>query len=160
METKLGDWEVVTARDKDVKKHLRTTPADFEYQPPEETLSEGNNIVKDVIEALDRDITQEDSMTSIDFNTNLQAMEIPAPTTLQMLASLGVGGKDCTTLARRIQRNKVSVDRLGREDKVKIMVGEREQEGGNKEAGLFGKAKGFLTGKKSQPPNNDGGLLK
>ena len=162
MEDTLGDWEVVTQKHKDVTKHLKTTPADFEYKPETETLQEGTDKVMQVINSLDKDETQEGSMTSIDFNTNLQAMEVPALTTLQMLASLGVGGTECTTLARRIQRNKVSVNRLGREDKVKIMIGEREHETGEKQSGMFGKIKGYLSG--NQQPSQDngkaGGLLK
>ena len=158
METDLGDWEVVTnKKDRDVRKHLQTTPADFPYQPPEEKLEEGTDKVIQVINSLDRDETQDGSMTSIDFNTNLQAMEVPALTTLQMLSSLGVGGIECSVLARRIQRNKVSVNRLGREDKVKIMVGEREHETASKDSGLFGKIKGFMGGKQQ---DNSSGLIK
>ena len=140
-DTILGDIEVVAITDKDLKKTQAPTP--FEL-PSQETLQPANNIIKDVIDALDRDVMQDDTLTTIDFNTRLDVSEVPSITLLQMLSSLGLGGFESSLLARRIQRNRVSLDGKGREEKVRIIQGEREHETGGDQSSIFGKIKGFM----------------
>jgi len=150
-ESSLGDWEVIEAYDKDLVKSNKNAgkrPDVWEVdKPQEEKLEPANNIIKDVIDGLDRDIQNAEGMNSIDFNTELQVMEIASMTTLQMLSSLGLGGDEASVLAQRIQRNKVSINRKGRTEKVDIIKGEREHESAGSEGSLFGKIKGFMGGK-------------
>ena len=141
----IGDWEKVGSNDKDIRKTKYVKDIKpFEYNS-EEKLEPPTDIVKEVIQLMDSDIEHKGNMNSIDFNTHLSVMEIPALTTLQMLGSLGVGGHETSLIAKRTQRNKVSIDRKGRTEKVDIMKGEREREAGNKESNLFGKIKGFVV---------------
>ena len=149
----LGDWEaeVVKSNDRDLMKydkhHATRVPSPHEIDnPEEERLQPANNIIKDVIDNLDRDVNNASGMNTIDFNTELEPMEISALTTLQMLSTLGLGGFECGLLAQRIQRNKVSIKRKGRTEKVDIIKGEREHETANKESSLFGKVAGFMKG--------------
>jgi len=150
-DTSIGDWEVLEAQDKDLLKTKgkakESTAWPYET-PSEEKLEPATNIIKEVIDALDRDVSGPDAMNSIDFNTELNVMEVPAMTTLQMLSSLGLGGDQASVLARRIQRNKVSIGRKGRTEKVDIIKGEREHETNTGGENLFGKIKGFM-GKKN-----------
>lgn len=111
----------------------------------EEELKESNTITE-VFDNLDRDVTGEDNMTSIDFNTRLNTFEIPAISSLQMMNTFLVGGKYCSIMARTIKRHKVSFMGLGRSEKVDIAKGEREHENDSKEKSLFGRIKGFMGG--------------
>lgn len=114
---------------------------------PSEYKLEEKNTIREVIENLDRDITDPKSnLTTIDFNTRLTATEIGSIVALQMLHTLRVGGSECSLIARSIKRHKVSLQGLGREEKVRIIQGEREHEQ-QKDSSLFGKIKGFM-GKK------------
>ena len=108
-----------------------------------DTLTEGNAIL-DVINTLDRDIIEQGNLTSIDFNTRLSGSEISNITALQMLHTLQVGGSACSLIARSIKRHKVSLNGLGRTEKVQIMQGEREHESNTRDSSLFGKIRGIL----------------
>jgi len=110
---------------------------------------ENSSALKDVLENLDRDEVEGDFLTTIDFNTRLSLGEIGDIVALQMMDVLKVGGEECSLLARTIKRHKVSLNGLGRTEKVKIAQGEREQESASKESSLFGRIKGFL-GKNEQ----------
>jgi len=148
----LGDWETakIGGEDKDLSKYNRSLKINREIDSlDEEQLHSPNNIIKDVIDNLDRDVTNKNGMNSIDFNTQLNAFEIPAMTVLQMLSTLGLGGSECSLLALRIQRNKVSTDRKGRTEKVDVIKGEREHEEGKKSS-LFGNVTGFMKGNKHE----------
>ena len=141
----LKDLNEINKNDKDVILVNKTTQQEgFEYR--EEQRLEESNIIKDVINNLDNDTMQEDNLTSIDFNTRLQATEIPAIVSMQMLHTFKVGGRNCSLLARTIKRHKVSLGGLGRTEKVQIIQGEREHETDKKGDSLFGKIKGYLTG--------------
>lgn len=127
----------------DVNFIEKTRDKDFQQYTDTDTLQESNPIM-DVINTLDRDVMETDNLTSIDFNTRLEPSEIGNITALQMLHTLGVGGKSCSLIARSIKRHKVSLRGLGRTEKVQIMQGEREHEEGSRDSTLFGKIRGIL----------------
>lgn len=112
-----------------------------------ETLEEVNN-VKEVLINLDKDVVQEDNLTTIDFNTRLGQTEISSIVALQLLHTLKVGGRPCSLITRSIKRHKVSLGGLGRKEKVQIIQGEREHDEQGSNNNLFGKIKGFMGGNK------------
>ena len=108
------------------------------------------NTIREVIENLDRDVVDKGSnLTTIDFNTRLHASEMGGIVALQMLHTLGVGGSAVSLIARSIKRHKVSLNGLGREEKVRIIQGEREHETDGNDTSLFGKLKGFMGSKEN-----------
>lgn len=113
-------------------------------QPQTQELQETNTITA-VIDNLDKDIVDTRSnLTTIDFNTRLTSTEIGPIVALQMLHTLRVGGASCSLIARSIKRHKVSINGLGREEKVRIIQGDREHESNTGDSSLFGKLKGFM----------------
>jgi hypothetical protein len=135
------------------KTHTRQPLTKSSAQPmrvmPSEYKLEENNVIRDVIQNLDSDTTDvHTNLTTIDFNTRLRSEEIGSIVALQMLHTLRVGGSECSLIARSIKRHKVSLKGLGREEKVRIIQGEREHEK-SQDTSLFGKIKGFL-GKKDE----------
>jgi len=112
--------------------------------PQTQELREENTITA-VIDNLDKDIVDTASnLTTIDFNTRLTSTEIGPIVALQMLHTLRVGGASCSLIARSIKRHKVSLRGLGREEKVRIIQGDREHESNSSDTSLFGKMKGFM----------------
>jgi hypothetical protein len=105
-----------------------------------------NSELREIFDNLDSDTLQEENLTSIDFNTRLSEKEIGDLSTLQMMDILKVGGNEISLLARTIKRHKVSLNGKGREEKVRIVQGERNRNEEQKDTSVFGKIKGFLSG--------------
>ena len=96
----------------------------------------------EVMQSLDQDdIDVKSKMSNVDFNTRLSDIEINSIMVVDELATLGILPTDDTGLTRRKKRLSVSRNGLGREEKVRIVQGQREQQSGtgfgNKLAGLF-----------------------
>lgn len=106
--------------------------------------------IKDAFDNLDKDVVTDHNLTSIDFNTHLSDFEVGSIVALQMMSVLQVGGTECSLLARSIKRHKVSLNRLGRTEKVQIMQGEREQEANTRDTSLFGKIRGIMGNDKNK----------
>jgi len=115
----------------------------------EQTIHQSSEL-KEIFDNLDSDKLQEENLTSIDFNTRLSEREIGDLSTLQMMDILKVGGSEISLLARTIKRHKVSLDGKGREEKVRIVQGERSKETDNRDTSIFGKIKGYLAGEKNE----------
>src|SRR6056297_3116644 len=74
---------------------------------PQVQKLEESNTIREVIENLDRYVTDKESnLTTIDFNTRLRASEVGSIVALQMLHTLRVGGSACSLIARSIKRHK------------------------------------------------------
>lgn len=144
---KIGkDIQKVNKNDVDFNISKSNKPFLHNYQNVE-TLEEVNNI-KEVLINLDKDVVQEDNLTTIDFNTRLSHSEISSIVALQLLHTLKVGGKPCSLITRSIKRHKVSLGGMGRTEKVQIIQGERNHEESGSTNNLFGKIKGFMGGNK------------
>jgi hypothetical protein len=134
----------------DVPQVLDIDKGGFNPARYNEQKIENSSALKDVLENLDRDVLEDDNLTSIDFNTRLTEDEIGNIVALQMMDVFKVGGSECSLMARTLKRHKVSLGGQGRKEKVQIAQGEREQEVGNKDTSLFGKIKGFMGGNKNE----------
>ena len=140
----------------DLDKDIKEKPKEFDIikggttdRYNERKLETNSSALKDVLDNLDKDELEDNNLTSIDFNTRLREDEVGDIVALQMMDVLKVGGEECSLLARTIKRHKVSINGLGRKEKVQVAMGEREQEVQNRDTTLFGKIKGFL-GKKDE----------
>jgi len=140
----------------DLEKDITEKPKEFNIikggttdRYNERKLETNSSALKDVLDNLDKDELEDNNLTSIDFNTRLREDEVGDIVALQMMDVLKVGGEECSLLARTIKRHKVSINGLGRKEKVQVAMGEREQEVQNRDTTLFGKIKGFL-GKKDE----------
>jgi len=79
--------------------------------------------------------TGDTSMSGIDMRSRLKAFEIPPLMAVDVMVALKFLPRECLGLTRQKKRLAVSLDGLGRDDIVKIVNGEREQE--QKKGGLF-----------------------
>jgi len=108
----------------------------------EEHLFQEKTELGTVMENLDSDSVDESTgMSSIDFNTRLKEVEIGNIIIIDELMRLGIL-PDKIGLTRQKKRLAVSIEGKGREEKVRIVAGEREMRSG----GGFGeKLKNFFT---------------
>jgi len=113
------------------KKGLENTLDDDEHQIHE--LSE----LGEVMQSLDQDSINSEKLSNVDFNTRLSSVEINSIMIIDELANLGILPTEDTGLTRRKKRLSVSKDGLGRQEKVQIVQGQREQQTGG------GMAQGF-----------------
>ena len=87
-----------------------------------------------VMENLDKDIIDNNTkMSSVDFNARLTNSEVNACLIIDELTRIGIL-PNASGLTRQKKRLSVSKDGLGREEKVRIIAGEREQRRGG---GIF-----------------------
>ena len=83
-----------------------------------------------VMKNLDSDkVDQNTKMSSIDFNSRLTGQEINACLVIDELTRLGILPNEIG-LTRQKKRLSVSLEGKGREEKVRIVAGEREQRAG------------------------------
>jgi len=143
----IDDINPIENDDKDLQIVNKTTEI-HPYQEVEK-LEEVNN-VREVLINLDRDVVEDDNLTSIDFNTRLHDTEVGSIVALQLLHSLKVGGSSCSLITRSIKRHKVSLGGQGRKEKVDIIKGDREHDENTSGGSLFGKIKGFMGGNKNE----------
>ena len=95
----------------------------------------------EVMDNLDQDhLDKETRMSSVDFNTRLIPFEISSIMIIDELTRLGIFPQEAG-LTRQKKRLSVSLNGKGREEKVRIIQGERENRTGqgvmNSMAGLF-----------------------
>jgi len=97
----------------------------------------------ETIKELNSDVLTEKSFSSIDTKTRLTKEEIDAIITIETLVGFNVMPVECLNLTRRKKRLNISIDGKGRDEIVKLVIGERE----NKQ-GMSGmeKFKNFFTG--------------
>jgi len=87
----------------------------------------------EVMDNLDSDIVDDTTkMSSIDFNARLSSQEVGACLVIDELTRIGILPKTMG-LTRQKKRLSVSLEGRGREEKVRIVAGERE----NKQGGGF-----------------------
>lgn len=84
----------------------------------------------EVMDTLDKDVLDpETRMTSLDMNTRLNEIEISAMLVIDALTRLGIFPKELG-LTRQKKRLAVSLEGKGREEKVRIVAGDRETKQG------------------------------
>lgn len=108
----------------------------------EEPLREKSEL-GEVMDSLDRDILdRETSMSSLDMNTRLSGKKIKSILVFDELQRIGIFPKTCS-ISRQSKRLNISMNGLGRMEKVEIVKGERMNNTnatfGQKFMGLFQK---------------------
>ena len=91
------------------------------------------------------DLDPDTRMSNIDMRTRVQVMEVNSLWAIDALVAMRFLPSRCLTISRQRKRLLVSLNGMGREEKVKMTVGQREQEaqkGGI--GGMVDKAKGFF----------------
>lgn len=95
----------------------------------------------EVMQSLDSDSEDKNKMSNVDFNTRLNDVEITAMAVCDEFNFMGLFPSDDSGLTRRFKRLNISKDGKGREEKVRIVQGQREQQQGtgimNKIGGMF-----------------------
>jgi len=121
------------------KKTLENAIDDLDDAQQVHELSE----LGEVMQSLDNDKIDKDNLSNVDFNTRLTGDEISSIMVIDELANIGLFPTEDTGITRRKKRLSVSKDGKGREEKVRIVQGQREQQQGsgfmNKLGGMFGK---------------------
>ena len=77
---------------------------------------------------LNNDAMNNEGMSNIDFNSRLHKVEEPSITAWEVLCSTGIVPQRWERLTRKKKRNVVSVQGLGRKEKVELVVGKREHD--------------------------------
>ena len=119
------------------KKGLEKAVDDLSDEHQVQELSE----LGEVMNSLDNDKIGKDKLSNVDFNTRLNDMEISSIMIIDELANIGLFPADDTGITRRKKRLSVSKDGLGREEKVRIVQGQRDQQSGQ---GFMGKLGGLF----------------
>ena len=96
-----------------------------------------------VMENLDSDVEDKNSrMSAVDFNSRLNNDEISCVMIIDELGRLGLfkdeQKQNFVTIARQKKRLNVSRDGLGRTEKVRMIVGDRDMKSGNSFASKMG----------------------
>jgi len=91
----------------------------------------------EVMSNLDNDVPDSRGLSAIDFNTRLDPISVKAMSTVDELVKMGILPKS-VKITQQIKRLNVSLGGQGREEKVRIVSGQRDHQQGG----------GFLGGMK------------
>ena len=94
------------------------------------------------------DLDPSTRMSGIDMRTRLQIFETNSLWAIDSLVAMKFLPSSCLTITRQRKRLLVSLEGKGREEKVKMVVGQREQAAKEGGMGMMDKVKGFFGGGK------------
>jgi hypothetical protein len=97
--------------------------------------------LESVMNSLDADTPDKSQFSNIDFNTRLTDFQISTIRVIDELQHLGILPED-STICKTTKRLQVSLHGLGREEKVRIVQGQRDHQEGS---GAMGKLRGLFT---------------
>lgn len=95
-----------------------------------ENFLQQDSEMKQVFSNLDNDSTDSTGMSKVDFNARLNDSEIDASIIMDELIRMGILPKTLT-LTRTKKRLSISKNGLGREEKVRLVAGDRENKAGS-----------------------------
>lgn len=82
----------------------------------------------EVLEHQVKDVVNEERLSSVDFISNLNSMQVAPICAVEFIASSGVISGKSRGITRIIKRNVISIDAMGRKQNVEIAIGKREQD--------------------------------
>lgn len=130
------------------KKELEEIENNFNNDNPEdsEIIINDKSELAQVFDSLDSDdFTKNKNISNIDFNSRLSQTEIHGCLQMDELQRMGLLPANLS-LSRQKKRLAVSLDGKGRQEKVQIVVGERENRNGAN-AGIMSKFAGIFQKK-------------
>ena len=77
---------------------------------------------------LNKDTENERRLSSVDFVSRLNGLQIPAISCVEFITAHGVISRDAKEITRIIKRNVISLEGKGRDDIVNIAVGKTERD--------------------------------
>jgi hypothetical protein len=77
---------------------------------------------------LNKDIENNRRLSSVDFISRLNGLQIPAISCVEFITAHGVISRDAKEITRIIKRNVISLEGKGRDDIVNIAVGKTERD--------------------------------
>ena len=117
-----------------------TLEEDVEKAGKDQPFMERSELAE-VMDSLDADKSDKSQFSNIDFNTRLTDFQISTIRVIDELQHLGILPED-STICKTTKRLQVSLHGLGREEKVRIVQGQRDHQEGS---GAMGKLRGLFT---------------